>query len=106
MRRDPEQPCRKLRRRLVGPARTVHAQKNLLPQLLRNTVVLNHPVQKMDDWQTVFFQQQIEAGAIPVLDPKHQLSIVVKSHHGSHILLNPLLHKRFRRTEKLPATHL
>src|SRR5438309_1663781 len=51
----------------------------------------------------MFFEKQGKTRSIPVFDPKHQLSVVVKSRGGSHSRVNPLCHERFRRTLERPA---
>src|SRR5262249_12962715 len=93
---DPKQPGCKLRRRLVSRPRPVDAEENLLPQLLGNPVVLDHPIQKVDDRQPVFFQQKREAGCIALLNTKHQLRIVFEGSKRYHVCLNPFVHGRLR----------
>ena len=79
MRRDPEQPGRELRSRLISAPRTVHAQEHLLRQFLGDRVVLDHPVQKMNDGGAMLLEQNTEARAIPLFDPEHQLRVVIQS---------------------------
>src|SRR5216684_6220151 len=96
---DPIQPGGEFCGRLVSLPRAVNAQEHLLSQLLSYGLVLHHAIQEMVDGGAVLPEQEAETSAIPILDPKHQLGIAIKSHCGSHNLFNPLLHKRFRGRE-------
>ena len=78
MRGDAEQPGRKLRGRLIGASRAVHAQEDLLGQFLRHRLVLHHPVEEVDHRGAVLLQQDGEARPVAFLDPEHQLGVVVQ----------------------------
>ena len=46
--RDTEKPSGELGRRLIGGARSIDPKKNFLRQLLRDSLVLHHPIQEMN----------------------------------------------------------
>src|SRR5258706_452757 len=79
----PEQPRRKLRRRLIGAARAVYTQEHLLRQFLGNRVILHHPEEEMYYGQAVLLQKHAETRSISFLDPEHQLCVKVQSRRGS-----------------------
>jgi hypothetical protein len=90
---NPKKPGSKFRRRFVSVSGSINPQKNFLRQLFRNRMILYHPEQKMDHRGPMFFKELCETGPIAVLDPKHQLRIVVKSRRGSHTRVNPFRHR-------------
>src|SRR5579884_1293304 len=94
MRRDPEQPRRKLRCRLVARSRFVHAQKNFLRELFRNRLVLHHPEQEVDHRPAMPLQQQSKTGLVPLPDLQHQFGVPLQGSHRHHMSINPLWRKR------------
>ena len=61
MRRDAKHPRGKLGSRLIRTSRTIHPQKHLLRQFLRNRVILHHPVEEVYNGRAMLFEQNTQS---------------------------------------------
>ena len=78
MRGDAEHPCCKPRRRLITQPRLINPQEHFLRQLFRHRLLLDHPIQEVDQRVPVFIEENTKTILIAVPHPEHQLSVQIR----------------------------
>src|SRR5713226_7532373 len=101
VRRNPEQPRRKLCARHIIRSCPVHAYKHFLRQILRLLPVPHHSVQKIDQRTPVALEQKRERLFIARLHVQHQLD--VGPGHSRHTLPNTCVVRKLRTLGKKEA---
>ena len=78
IRRNPIQPGRKFRTRLVRFPRAIHAQENFLRQIFRSRRIARHPVHETHHRAAILMHQVIESRLISRLDAQHDVGISLR----------------------------
>ena len=85
---DAEQPGGELRVGLIPVAEAVHADEDVLRQLLRDRAIAHQPVQVIHYRAAMPFQQKIEARRVAFGDLEHQRGIAIEGKLRHHAQFN------------------